>query len=150
MLVGYLRNFGEVASARARESPTGKPFSARSIASESTWAKVIVPQRSSRMYQASTQPGTVPESNESFTGSWPPLCSLYHSIVARRGAVPSFPTSLTGQRAVSTVFDLIKLSLWFFLLRAHSTAFNPGSRVVLSANWLAGHSAQHSYLSNMR
>src|SRR5438128_11940184 len=87
-LVGYLRIFCVVAAARANESPTGNPFSARSIASESTCAEFIVPQRSSRMNQASMQPRTVPESNESFTRSLPPLCSLYHSMVASFGAVP--------------------------------------------------------------
>ena len=48
-----------------------------------------MPQRSSSVYHASTTPGTVPESKLSLTGSLPPLCSLYQSMVASFGAVPS-------------------------------------------------------------
>src|SRR5438034_3869126 len=75
--------------AAAIRSPIGKPFSAVSIAGCSTCANVIVPQRSSSVYQASTTPGTVPESSVSLCGSFPPRFFWYHSIVASRGAVPS-------------------------------------------------------------
>src|SRR5882724_9901656 len=45
--------------ARAIKLPIGKPFSERSIACSSTFSKLIVPQRSNKMNQASTIPGTV-------------------------------------------------------------------------------------------
>jgi len=40
-------------------------------------AKLLVPQRESRMYQASTTPGTVPASSESSTGILPPWLASY-------------------------------------------------------------------------
>jgi hypothetical protein len=48
-----------------------------------------VPQWSSSRNHPSTTPGTVPERRVSFTGRVPLWCSLYHSIVASFGAVPS-------------------------------------------------------------
>ena len=59
------------------------------MAGASNSAKLLVPQRESRMYQASTTPGTVPASSESSTGILPPWLALYHSMVASFGAVPS-------------------------------------------------------------
>ena len=50
---------------RARPSLRGNPFSARSMAGWSTCSKLIVPQRSSRMYHASTTPGSPPDSSPS-------------------------------------------------------------------------------------
>ena len=89
MVVGYLRRRLVFESVRAKRSLMGKPFSAMSIAGCSTCAKVIVPQRSSSVYQASTTPGTVPESSVSSTGILPCWFCLYHSMVASLGAVPS-------------------------------------------------------------
>jgi hypothetical protein len=77
------------AMAPAIRSPIGKPFSAMSMAGCSTCANVIVPHRSSSVYQASTTPGTVPESSVSLSGSFPPRFFWYHSMVASFGAVPS-------------------------------------------------------------
>ena len=77
------------AIARAKPSPIGKPFSATSIACSSTWAKFIVPQRSSSTYHhASITPGSDAESSPSLLGILPPLCLLCQSIVASFGAVP--------------------------------------------------------------
>src|SRR5262249_15235066 len=87
--VGYFWIFFELAIARASPSPIGKPFSATSIACSSTWAKVIVPQRSSRTYHASITPGSDAQSSPSLLGILPPLFLLYQSIVASFGAVPS-------------------------------------------------------------
>ncbi len=81
--------------AAARRSLRGNPCSAISMAGASTCANVIVPQRSSSVYQASTTPGTVPASSPSLSGSSPLLCSLYHSIVASFGAVPSALSEMT-------------------------------------------------------
>src|SRR5215510_3056863 len=87
--VGYFWIFFEPAIARAKPSPTGKPFSATSMACSSTWAKVMVPQRSSRTYHASITPGSDAHKRPSLLGILPPLFLLYHSIVASLGAVPS-------------------------------------------------------------
>src|SRR5262245_5859046 len=89
IVVGYFRIFLEPAIARDKPSPMGKPFSATSIACSSTWAKLIVPQRSSRMYHASITPGSDAQSSPSLLGILPPLFLLYQSIVASFGAVPS-------------------------------------------------------------
>jgi hypothetical protein len=65
------------------------------MAGAKTSAKLLVPQRDSRIYQASITPGTVPARRPSSTGSFPPLCVLYQSIVANLGAVPSASTEYT-------------------------------------------------------
>jgi hypothetical protein len=59
------------------------------MARSSTCANVIVPQRSSMMYQASMTAGSDAESRPSLFGIRPPLFLLYQSIVASLGAVPS-------------------------------------------------------------
>ena len=79
----------------ARPSLRGNPFSANSMAGCSTCSKLIVPHRSSRMYQASTTPGSPPESNPSLIGSLPPLFFSYHSMVASLGARGSAFTEKT-------------------------------------------------------
>ena len=71
---------------RARPSLKGNPFSARSMAGWSTCSKLIVPQRSSRMYHASTTPGSPPDSSPSLFGILLSLFFSYHSMVASLGA----------------------------------------------------------------
>src|SRR5438132_14271457 len=85
MLVGYFASLLE-ARLRARLAGSGNPFSAISMACSRTFSKLIVPQRSSRMYQASTVPGIDPERRPSLVGILPPLFLLYHSVVASFGA----------------------------------------------------------------
>src|SRR5205807_9206464 len=64
-LFPYTTLFRSYAAASLR----GNPCSASSIAGRSTCAKLIVPQRSSKMYQASTTPGRPPASNPSLCGN---------------------------------------------------------------------------------
>ena len=89
MVVGYLRILDEPAIVRLSPSLTGNPSAATAIARRSTCSNDIVPQRSSRMYQASTTPGVDAASSPSLRGSSALLCSSYHSIVASFGAIPS-------------------------------------------------------------
>ena len=83
------------AMSSALDSPRGNPFSASSMADWSTCSKLIVPQRSSIKYQASTTPGKPPESNPSLSGIFPPLFFSYHSMVASLGARGSALTEYT-------------------------------------------------------
>src|SRR5438128_12463684 len=85
MLVGYFASLLE-ARLRARLAGSGNPFSATSMACSRTFSKLIVPQRSSRRYQASTVPGIDPERRPALVGLLPRLFLLYHSIVASLGA----------------------------------------------------------------
>ena len=70
--------------ALASSSLIGNP-SASSMVGCRTSAKLIVPQRDSTVYQASTEVGTVAESSESFSGISPWLFFMYHSMVASLG-----------------------------------------------------------------
>ena len=89
MVVGYCRIFCEREMLRLSASLTGKPSAATAMARRNVCSKVIVPQRSRRMYQASTTPGVDAASSPSLRGSSPLLCSSYHSMVASAGAIPS-------------------------------------------------------------
>ena len=73
----------------ASVSVTRMPCSASSIAGASTCSNVIVPQRSSSTYQASTTPGVVADRSVSLTGISPFIFSRYQSMVASLGAVPA-------------------------------------------------------------
>ncbi len=56
------------------------------MAGWSTCSKLIVPQLSSRMYHASTTPGSPPDNSPSLTGILLPLLFSYQSMVASFGA----------------------------------------------------------------
>src|SRR5207247_10362580 len=83
--VGYFAGLWD-ARLRARLAGSANPFSAVSMACSRSFSKLIVAERSSRMYQASTVPGMDPERRPSLVGILPPLFLLYHSMVASFGA----------------------------------------------------------------